>query len=66
MRKADFAAAAQAQAGPDAPRFDGHSEIQEIQICGAWAFMWTRLSVQITLPGHAKPLVRAGHTLSVL
>lgn len=66
MRKADFAAAARAQAGGEAPQFDGHSEIQEIQIAGDWAFMWTRLAVVATPPGGGNPMRRAGHTLSVL
>jgi uncharacterized protein (TIGR02246 family) len=39
MRKADFAAAARAQAGADAPQFDGSSEIQEIKILGDWAYV---------------------------
>jgi uncharacterized protein (TIGR02246 family) len=51
MRKAGFADAARAQAGKDAPRFDGTSEIQEIKIFGDWAFMWTTLSVVVTPPG---------------
>ena len=66
MRKADFAAAARAQAGQDGPQFDGTSEIQEIKILGDWAFMWTKLSVVVTSPGSGKPRTRAGHTLSVL
>jgi uncharacterized protein (TIGR02246 family) len=66
MRKADFAAAARAQSSPGGPQFDGTSEIQEIKIVGDWAFMWTRLTVVTTLPGGAKPMTRAGHTLSVL
>lgn len=65
MRKADFAAAARAQAGPDAPTFDGASEIQEIQILGDWAFMWTMLTVVVT-PSKGAPMTRAGHTLSIL
>jgi uncharacterized protein (TIGR02246 family) len=65
MRKADFAAAARAQAGPDAPRFDGTSEIQEIQVVGDWAFMWTRLTVVVTPPHGARPMTRAGHTLTI-
>jgi uncharacterized protein (TIGR02246 family) len=44
MGKADFAAASRAQAGPDQPRIDGASDIQEIQVFGDWAFMWTRLA----------------------
>ena len=66
MRKADFAAAARAQAGPDAPQFDGSSEIHEIQILGDWAFMWTKLTVVATPPGGGQSVRRAGHTLSIL
>jgi uncharacterized protein (TIGR02246 family) len=66
MRKADFAGAARAQSGPDAPRIDGSSEIQEIKIFGDWAFMWTRLNVIATPAGTARPVRRAGHTLTVL
>lgn len=65
MRKADFAAAAQAQIGPHAPQIDGTSDILEIKVLGEWAFMWTRLHVTMTLPG-GKTTARAGHTLSVL
>jgi uncharacterized protein (TIGR02246 family) len=66
MRKDGFAAAARAQAGQDAPRFDGSSEIQEIKILGDWAFMWARLTVVATPPGGAPSMTRAGHTLSIL
>jgi uncharacterized protein (TIGR02246 family) len=66
MRKDEFAAAARAQAGPGAPRMQGESEIQEVQVAGDWAFMWTRLSVKVTPPGAAAPIERAGHTLTVL
>ena len=54
-------------ASPDAPRprFEGHSEIQEITVLGDWAFMWTRLRVEVTAPG-GQVTKRAGHTLSVL
>ena len=65
MRKADFAAAARAQSGKDAPKFDGSSEIQEIRILGDWAYMWTRLTVVVTPPG-GPAMTRAGHTLSIL
>jgi uncharacterized protein (TIGR02246 family) len=47
------------------PKFDGHSEIQEIRVLGDWAFMWTRLTVEHT-SGGGRPKKRAGHTLSVL
>ena len=66
MRKAGFAAAARAQAGKDAAKFDGTSEIQEITVLGDWAFMWTRLSVTMTPPGTGQPVTRSGHTLTIL
>lgn len=65
MHKAQFAAAARAQAAHDAPRFDGTSEIQEITVLGDWAFMWTELTVVAT-PAGGRSMTRAGHTLSVL
>ena len=64
--KAAFAAAARAQAGHAAPQFDGTSEIQEVQVLGDWAFMWTKLTVVVTPPGAAQSMTRAGHTLSIL
>ena len=66
MDKAGFEAAARAQAQGAAPRFEGRSEIQEIQLAGDWAFMWTRLSVVATPPDGSPPIERAGHTLTVL
>jgi uncharacterized protein (TIGR02246 family) len=66
LGKAAFAAAAQAQAGREMPKFDGTSEIQEIKVLGDWAFMWTKLTVVVTPPGGAAPMTRAGHTLTVL
>ena len=65
MSKSDFAAAARAQSGADAPQFEGSSEIQEIQVLGDWAFMWQRLKVTVTPGDGAAPLIRAGHTLTV-
>lgn len=62
--KREFAQAAQAQAG-SAMQFDGRSEIEEIQVHGDWAFMRSHLTVTATQPGQA-PVVRAGHTLTVL
>lgn len=66
MRKPDFAAAARAQSGPDAPKFDGSSEIQEIRILGDWAFMWTKLTVVATPPGNTASITRKGYTLTIL
>ena len=64
--KSAFAAASHAQSGQAAPQFDGTSEIQEIKVLGDWAFMWTKLTVVVTPPGGAQPMIRAGHTLSIL
>jgi uncharacterized protein (TIGR02246 family) len=66
MRKANFEAAARAQASHQAPSFDGRSEIQEIKVFGDWAYMWTRLTVVATPPSGAPPTTRMGHTLSIL
>lgn len=65
MRKADFAVAARAQAGADAPTIEGSSDIQEIKVLGDWAFLWQRLTVTVTPPG-GEPMKRAGHTLTIL
>lgn len=64
--KAAFAAAMQGQAGQPRPEFEGTSEIQEVQVHGDWAHMWTKLTVVVKPPGGAQPITRAGHTLSVL
>lgn len=66
MHKVEFAAAAKSMSGPNAPQIDGKSEIQEIQICGDWAFMWTNLTVVETPPGAAQSITRAGNTLTIL
>ena len=65
MHKREFAAAAKAQAGAAAPKFDGTSDIQEINVAGEWAFMWARLTVIATPPDGSPPIERAGHTLTV-
>lgn len=66
MGKVEFGALSTVPVGQAAPRIDGTSEIQEIQVLGDWAFLWTRLKVVVTPPGEGAPMVRAGHTLSVL
>jgi uncharacterized protein (TIGR02246 family) len=66
MRKADFAAAARAQAAGEAPKFEGSSDIQEIKVLGDWAFMWQKLTVVVTPPDGGPPMTRAGHTLTIL
>lgn len=63
--KQQFAAAMKPPAAAAMPLIDGHSEIQEIRIAGDHAYMWSRLSVEVTPPGGVT-VKRAGHTLSVL
>jgi uncharacterized protein (TIGR02246 family) len=65
MRKAEFAAGMRAQAGAGAG-FDGSSDIQEIQVAGEWAWLWSRLRVVATPADGAPRLQRRGHTLTVL
>jgi uncharacterized protein (TIGR02246 family) len=65
MRKAEFAAAARAQAAGEAPKFEGSSDIQEVKILGDWAFMWQKLTVVVTPPNGAS-MTRAGYTLTIL
>jgi len=63
--KEQFAAAMKPQAaGAPMPEIDGHSEIQEVQVSGNFAYMWSRLNVEMTMPD-GKMTQRAGHTLSV-
>src|SRR5690606_33754644 len=46
--------------------FDGQSEILELKIFGDLAYIVTKLKVIATMPGAAQPMVRAGHTLTIL
>jgi uncharacterized protein (TIGR02246 family) len=65
MRRAEFEAAARAQAAGNAPRFEGRSDIQQIQVCGDWAFMWSKLVVTATPSDGHGPTTRSGHTLTI-
>ena len=66
MRKDEFASLARAQSGVGKPKIEGRSQIQEIQILGDWAFMWTKLEITIVPPGGAATVVRSGNTLTLL
>jgi uncharacterized protein (TIGR02246 family) len=66
MRKADFAAAMQAQSRQGSLEIEASSEIQEISVRGDWAFMRTRLTVGMTSSNNPERMVRAGHTLTIL
>jgi uncharacterized protein (TIGR02246 family) len=63
--KSAFAAAVKAQADQGSPGLDGKSDIQEIQVLGEWAFMWTRVSAA-GIPSGTSSGRRAGQTLSIL
>jgi uncharacterized protein (TIGR02246 family) len=62
--KESFAAMSNSQPAPF--EIDAVSDIQEVQVLGDWAFMWTKLSVAVTPTKDAQPIRRAGHTLTVL
>ena len=66
MTKTDFSKAAEAQSRGKAPKFEGHSEVLEVQVMGDWAYMRSRLSVTITPQDGSLPTRREGHTLTVL
>lgn len=63
--KEKFAETMKGPLGKPQAQIAGSSEIQEIHVCGDMAYMWSRLTVEVTPPGGA-PMKRAGHTLSVL
>ena len=63
--RAAFAAASQSPPGQPRPQFDGTSEVQELQVLGDWAYMWTMLTVIVTPPNGAPPITRAGNTLTI-
>lgn len=63
--KSTFEKASETQA-ESSVEFDGHSEILEVKILGDWAYMLAKLEVVATLPNEEKPIVRAGHTLTIL
>ncbi len=58
-----FAAASRGMAGK--VRFEGRSEIQEIEIAGDYAFCWSQLSVTATPWDGGETVRRAGPVLSV-
>ena len=58
-----FAAAAE---GLQKFHFEGTSDIQEIQICGNWAYMRNQLRITITPIGGGEAVRRSGYTLTIL
>jgi uncharacterized protein (TIGR02246 family) len=65
MGKLAFATATPPPSNQPSPQFDGTSEIQEIKVLGDWAFMWSKLTVVMTMPGGDPPIKRAGDVLSI-
>jgi uncharacterized protein (TIGR02246 family) len=47
-------------------RFEGRSDIQEIQVLGDWAYLRNHLEVTMTPPDGGTPVRRSGYTLSIL
>lgn len=66
MNKAEFAALSRITPGRLRPTFEGASEIQEIQVSGDMAYLWSKLVMTVTPPGASQSIERAGHTLTVL
>lgn len=65
MSKAEFAALSRVPNGKPRPKFEGTVKIQEILVSGDMAYVWSKLSLTVTLPGAEQPIERAGHTLTV-
>ena len=65
MRKADFEKATRAMAATGGPVIDGSRDIQEVVVAGDWAFLWSHLTVRVTLPNALSPTERTEHTLTV-
>ena len=43
---------------------DGHGEVLELRVLGDWAFMVSRLRVEVT-PAQGAAMRRSGHTLTL-
>ncbi|TFW17259.1 YybH family protein [Duganella callida] len=65
MNKAEFEKLSRVPVGATRPQFDSKSEIQEIQIAGDMAYLWSKLAVSVTPPGAEHAIERAGHTLTI-
>ena len=63
MTRAAFEVASRAQAAAQL-HIEAHSDIQEVSVEGALAYLWSRLVVTVIPPG-AESMRREGHTLTV-
>jgi ketosteroid isomerase-like protein len=60
--KAAFAAG---QAALRQFRIEATGEIQELRVCGDWAYCWNHLTVVVTPRACGSPIKRAGDVLSI-
>ena len=64
MTKAGFEAASRSQAAAKV-RIVAQSEVQEVRVEGAMAYMWSNLTVTMTREGKSGSNTRTGQTLTV-
>ena len=64
MDKAAFEAASRAQSAAKL-QISATSDIREVRVEAAMAWLWSHLTVTVTPPGAAAPIRRAGHTLTI-
>jgi uncharacterized protein (TIGR02246 family) len=64
MTKAQFAEAARSQQ-ESSMHIDATNEVLELNVCGDWAYLRSRLTICASMPGKP-PMKRAGWTLSIL
>lgn len=54
----------EAAVSSDGPKFDGSSEVVEVQVLGEWAFARTRIDLTVT-PPDGEPVRRGGYALTL-
>jgi len=65
MSKQAFASASRATSSGKLPTLKGSQDIQEIQVFGEWAYMWSKLTIVISFPDTKPPITRSGNTLTI-
>ena len=60
------AAFAKSLAGMAAFEMDATSEVQQVEVMGDWAYLWTKLTVVVTPKNGGASVKRSGNTLSIL
>ena len=64
MDKAAFEAASRSQAA-SGMKIDAVSDIREVKVEGAMAYLWSHLTVTVTAAQSAEAVSRAGYTLTI-